>query len=294
MTTLTVAQLTKTFGSGETQVTALCDVSFQVVVGDIILIMGPSGSGKTTLLSIIGGLLTPSAGEVSLGDITFKDKTIGELGDVRLHNIGFVFQSFNLLQNLTALENVQIAGQLAGLKAPAAKSRAQQLLTKLHMSDRLHHLPAKLSGGQQQRVAVARALMNEPKLILADEPTGNLDSKSGHEVMMLFHNLAKQDGRTVVIVSHDERIKDIADRVLWIEDGKVSTAPPEPESTVKDPVCGMQVDAKYTPFTTTIDAKTYQFCSEDCQVKFVEHPYHYVQTLQASLDLNLDINKQSV
>ena len=99
------------------------------------------------------------------------------------------------------------------------------------------------------------------------------------EVMMLFHNLAKQDGRTVVIVSHDERIKDIADRVLWIEDGKVSTAPPEPEVTVKDPVCGMQVDTKYTPFTITIEGKIYKFCSEDCQAKFVEHPYQYVQTL---------------
>lgn len=275
MKTLIVSQLGKTFGSGETQVTALRDVSFQVAAGEIVLIMGPSGSGKTTLLSIIGGLLTPSAGEVSLGDITFKDKTIRRLGAVRLRNIGFVFQSFNLLQNLTALENVQIAGQLAGMTGQQAKDRAQQLLTKLHMPDRLHHLPAKLSGGQQQRVAVARALMNEPKLILADEPTGNLDSKAGHEVMMLFHNLAKQDGRTVVIVSHDKRIKDIADRVLWIEDGQVHDAPPEPEVTVADPVCNMKVDAKYAPFSANFSGKNYKFCSEDCQQQFIKQPEHY-------------------
>jgi putative ABC transport system ATP-binding protein len=151
-----------------------------------------------------------------------------------------------------------------------------KLLAKLHMEPRLQHLPATLSGGQQQRVAIARALINNPKLILADEPTGNLDSKSGHEVMMLFHNIAKADHKTVVIVSHDERIKDIADRVLWIEDGKISDAPPEPESTVKDPVCGMQVDAKYAPFSATVERKYYQFCSEDCKKKFTEHPYQYV------------------
>ncbi len=277
MNTLTVSKLGKTFGSGEIQITALQDVSFMIAPGGIVLIMGPSGSGKTTLLSVIGGLLTPTTGEVTLGNIKFSDKTMRQLGEIRLRNIGFVFQSFNLLQNLTAVENVQIAGQLAGLKAQAAKLRAQQLLAKLHLSDRLHHLPAKLSGGQQQRVAVARALMNEPTLILADEPTGNLDSKSGHEVMMLFHNLAKQDGRTVVIVSHDERIKDIADRVLWIEDGQIHAAPPEPEITVADPVCGMKVDAKYASFTNTIEGKIYKFCSEDCQTKFVEHPYTYIQ-----------------
>ncbi|EKD76022.1 MAG: ABC transporter related protein [uncultured bacterium] len=117
--------------------------------------------------------------------------------------------------------------------------------------------------------------MNEPKLILADEPTGNLDSKSGHEVMMLFHNLSKQDGRTVVIVSHDERIKDIADRVLWIEDGKLHTVPPEPESTVVDRVCGMKIDVKYAPFSTEIGEKDYKFCSEDCQQEFLQQPEKY-------------------
>lgn len=278
MQTLIVSQLGKTFGSGETKVTALRDVSFEVTAGEIILIMGPSGSGKTTLLSIIGGLLTPTAGGVTLGDINFKDKTIRQLGEVRLYNIGFVFQSFNLLQNLTALENVQITGQLAGLTDLQAKDRAQQLLTKLHMPDRLHHLPAKLSGGQQQRVAIARALMNEPKLILADEPTGNLDSKAGHEVMMLFHNLAKQDGRTVIIVSHDERIKDIADRVLWIEDGQIHATPSEPEVTVRDPVCGMKVDAKYAPFSSTVAGKEYKFCSEDCQKSFLNNTMNYITT----------------
>ena len=198
------------------------------------------------------------------------------LPQIRLKEIGFVFQTFNIIQNLTALENVQIVGELAGLSSVAARGRASHLLSELHMEERLHHLPAQLSGGQQQRVAIARALMNEPKLILADEPTGNLDSKSGHEVMMLFHNIAKEGGRTVVIVSHDERIKDIADQILWIEDGQIHDAPPEPEEMVKDPVCGMKVDAKYSPFKQILSGQTYTFCSEDCQAKFLAQPGKYI------------------
>lgn len=279
MAILTVKNLRKTFGKGDTQITAVNDVSFSVNQGEILLIMGPSGSGKTTLLSMLGGLLTPTAGSIAINGENLTEARPRVLPRIRLHEIGFVFQSFNILQNLTAVENVQIAGELAGLSAVQAKEQATQLLTKLHMETRLTYLPAKLSGGQQQRVAIARALMNNPKLVLADEPTGNLDSKSGHEVMMLFHNIAKADHKTVVIVSHDDRIKDIADRVLWIEDGQVSTAPPAPETTIKDPVCGMQVDEKYTPFSSTIEGKTYKFCSEDCQSKFREHPYQYVSTL---------------
>lgn len=271
MNILTVTNLKKVFGKGDTQVAAVNDVSFEVGQGEIVLIMGPSGSGKTTLLSMMGGLLTPTAGSITINGVNITEAKPRVIPHIRLHEIGFVFQSFNILQNLTALENVRIAGELAGLSAHEAKDRATKLLTTLHMEPRLQYLPAKLSGGQQQRVAIARALMNNPKLVLADEPTGNLDSKSGHEVMMLFHNIAKADHKTVVIVSHDERIKDIADRVLWIEDGKISAAPPQPEATVKDPVCGMQVDAKYAPFTSTIKGKAYKFCSEDCQKKFIEH-----------------------
>ncbi|MBI4407036.1 MAG: ATP-binding cassette domain-containing protein [Candidatus Kerfeldbacteria bacterium] len=265
-----VTHLKKIFGSGAAQVAAVNDVSFTVDQGEIVLIMGPSGSGKTTLLTLLGGLLTATAGTIQINSIDLTQVKKQALPGIRLQEIGFVFQSFNVLQNLTALENVQIVGELSGMKPVAARQRATHLLTKLHLEQRLHYLPSKLSGGQQQRVAIARALMNEPKLILADEPTGNLDSRSGHEVMMLFHNLAKQDGRTVIIVSHDERIKDIADRVLWIEDGQIHTAPPEPEVTVVDPVCGMKVDAKYAPFSTTVAGIVYKFCSEDCQQRFTQ------------------------
>lgn len=278
MNILNVTNLQKIFGKGDTRVTAVNDVSFSVGQGEILLIMGPSGSGKTTLLSMMGGLLTPTAGSIIINGVNITQVKQQAIPRIRLHEIGFVFQSFNILQNLTALENVQIAGELAGLSSYEAKDRATKLLTKLHMEPRLSYLPAKLSGGQQQRVGIARALMNEPKLILADEPTGNLDSQSGHEVMMLFHNLAKQDGRTVIIVSHDERIKDIADRVLWIEDGQIHATPPEPEVTVRDPVCGMKVDAKYAPFSSTVAGKEYKFCSEDCQKSFLNNTMNYIIT----------------
>lgn len=277
MDTLVLKAVTKKFGTGDTAVTAVDQVSFTVQAGEIILIMGPSGSGKTTLLSMMGGLLTPTSGQIQVNGTVITGLSHRQLARVRLQAMGFIFQSFNILQNLTALENVQLVGELAGLSPATARERAGQLLKKLHLEQRLHYLPAKLSGGQQQRIAIARALLNEPKLVLADEPTGNLDSKSGHEVMMLLHNIAKEDGRTVVIVSHDERIKDIADRVLWIEDGRVSSAPVTAEQTVTDPVCRLKIDAKYAPFSSVIEGKTYQFCSEDCQRKFVDHPYRYVK-----------------
>lgn len=280
MNILTISHIRKIFGRGDTAVVAVNDVSFTVAKGEIVLIMGPSGSGKTTLLTMIGGLLTPTAGTITINAVDITTAKRRYLPQIRLQEIGFVFQSFNILQNLTALENVQIVGELAGLSAYEAKQRATDLLKKLHMEQRLHHLPAKLSGGQQQRIAVARALMNNPELILADEPTGNLDSKSGHEVMMLFHNIAKEDGKTVVIVSHDERIKDIADRVLWIEDGQIHNAPPELETTVLDPVCGMLVDDKYAPFSKVMEGKECKFCSVDCKQKFVEHPYKYIDSLK--------------
>lgn len=268
MRRLRVQKITKTFGSGSTALTAVKNVSFDVNDGEIVLIMGPSGSGKTTLLSMIGGLLTPTSGTITLGEIELGKASASHLSAIRLREIGFVFQSFNILQNLTALENVEYVGQLAGMKKQDARAKAESILTRLHMEKRMYALPAELSGGQQQRVSVARALMNDPHLLLADEPTGNLDSKSGHEVMMLFHNIAKEEKRSVVIVSHDQRIKDIADRTLWIEDGRVSTAPPESEHMERDPVCGMRIDAKYAPFTKRVRGKAYVFCSEDCLKKF--------------------------
>lgn len=272
MNTLKVHNLKKVFGSGKTAVTAVQNVSFDVSAGEILLIMGPSGSGKTTLLSMIGALLTPTSGTIKVNSTTITDLPVRKLAAIRLREIGFVFQSFNLFQNLSGLENVQYVGELAGETSNAAREKAIALLTKLHLEERMHAPPSELSGGQQQRVSIARALMNDPKIILADEPTGNLDSRSGHEVMMLFHNIAKQDRRSVIIVSHDQRIKDIADRTLWIEDGLVSDAPPEPELLVRDPVCGMRIDPRYTPFSMTLNGKEYKFCSDDCREKFRKQP----------------------
>lgn len=276
MILLHIKNLTKTFGKGATSVKAVNNVSLKVEEGEIVLIMGPSGSGKTTLLSMIGALLTPSA-----GTITINGKNITKLSEkkrttIRLKEIGFVFQAFNLLQNLTALENVQIAGEMLQMQTGQAKAKAQKLLKQLHLEHRLSHRPPTLSSGEQQRVSIARALINNPKIILADEPTGNLDSKSGQEVMMLFHNIAKEEKRSVLIVSHDQRIRDIADRTLWIEDGKISNKPLIQGETMRDLVCGMHVDKHRTPFTKTIKGKTYFFCSIDCQKKFTKHAKEYI------------------
>lgn len=276
MSLLDVKKISKIYGQGETAVKAVDNISFRVHHGEIVLVMGPSGSGKTTLLSMVGGLLSVSTGKIILDKENINALSRKKLSEARLRDIGFVFQSFNLLQNLTAWENVRLAGELSGLSAAVAKEKAKALLERLHLSHRLHHLPSKLSGGEQQRVSIARALMNDPKIILADEPTGNLDSKSGHEVMMLFHNIAKDEKKAVVIVSHDGRIKDIADRTLWIEDGIVSAEPSQPESLVCDPVCGMKIGENYTKFLYTHNKKEYKFCSEDCLKRFRENLDKYV------------------
>ena len=236
--TLRVSHVTKRYGAGATEVTAVRDVSLAVVPGEIVLIMGPSGSGKTTLLSMLGALLKPSEGEIELDGAILTALAEDRLPDIRLRRFGFVFQDFNLLSALTAVENVAIVAQLSGAKNGAARQKATALLTELGLGARLNFLPEKLSGGEKQRVAIARALVNDPALILADEPTANLDSKIGHEIMRLLRSVAKEQGRSVVIVSHDQRIKDIADRVLWLEDGQFK----EMVTMAIDPVCGMTVE----------------------------------------------------
>lgn len=214
--------ITKIFGSGHTAVKALNGIHLHVTPGDIVLIMGPSGSGKTTLLTIAGGLLKPTGGEVTINGHDIVPMSETKLPTVRRDNIGFVFQSFNLLDALTALENVEVALFLRGIKGTPAKTRATELLTRLGLKDRLHFRPNQLSGGEKQRVAVARALANDPKIILADEPTANLDAKNGHDVMQLLCQIACQEHRAVVIVSHDNRLRSAAKRVLTIEDGKLT------------------------------------------------------------------------
>lgn len=226
MKVLDLHNLTKIYGEGETKVVAVDNIDLEVNRGEIILIMGPSGSGKTTLLSLSGGILKPTEGAVLVNNINITNLSENDLPEIRLKNIGFVFQSFNLLSALTTLENVQIVLQLARIKNGFAKKKAEEVLKTLGLEKRLSFLPEKLSGGEKQRVSIARALVNDPVVVLADEPTANLDSKNGHEVMTLLHNIAKKENRSVVIVSHDQRIKDIADRVLWLEDGKFGKESP--------------------------------------------------------------------
>ena len=199
-----VNHVTKRYGSGSTEVIAVSDVSLSVNPGEIVLIMGPSGSGKTTLLSMLGALLKPSDGDIQINGDVISALAENRLPDIRLRQFGFVFQDFNLLSALTAMENVAIVAELGGTKNGSARKKATAILTELGLGERLNFLPEKLSGGEKQRVAIARALVNDPTLILADEPTANLDSKIGHEIMRLLRSIAKDQGRSVVIVSHDK------------------------------------------------------------------------------------------
>lgn len=217
---MVVENVSRHFGSGATEVIAVKDISLAVAPGEVVLIMGPSGSGKTTLLSMLGGLLKPSTGRIRIGPDEISAMDESRLPEVRLRRIGFIFQDFNLLSALSCLDNVALVAQLAGLSRVQARQRARQLLEQLGLGHRLNFLPEKLSGGEKQRVAIARALVNAPDLILADEPTANLDSRHGYETMRLLHRITREEKRSVIIVSHDQRIKDIADRVLWLEDGK--------------------------------------------------------------------------
>lgn len=265
--TLRVENVTKRFGSGETEVTAVRDVSLNVAPGEVVLIMGPSGSGKSTLLSMLGALLKPTEGEIRLGDEVLSALSENRLPTVRLRQFGFIFQDFNLLSALTVLENVALVAELAGAKRGEAREKARAQLTELGLGERLDFLPEKLSGGEKQRVAIARALINDPALILADEPTANLDSSIGHEVMRLLRHIAKEQYRSVIIVSHDARIKDIADRVLWLEDGQFK----DMVSMATDPVCGMAVE-KEKAVVGEWNGQTFYFCSRGCRNEFLEDP----------------------
>ena len=267
---LDLHQITKIYGQAHTAVKAVDQIDLELNQSEITLIMGPSGSGKTTLLSIAGGILRPSQGEVVLTNINLTKLSEEELPKIRLAKIGFVFQAFNLIAALTALENVQFVAELAGLKSSEAQKKSVEILSGLKLSERLNNLPADLSGGEKQRVAIARALVNDPLLILADEPTANLDSKTGHEVMRMFHDIAKNQGKTVLIVSHDNRIRDIADRILWLEDGRFKKL----ERMVIDPVCQMEIEKG--KFRFSFKDEDYYFCSLGCLSEFRSNPEHYV------------------
>ena len=268
--TLSVSHLTKRFGAAATEVVAVRDVSLEIAPGEVVLIMGPSGSGKTTLLLMLGALLRASEGEIRLGGEVLSQLPEQKLPGIRLRRFGFIFQDFNLLSALTAVENVAIVAELAGKSSHVARARATRLLTDLGLAGRLHFLPEKLSGGEKQRVAVARALVNDPTFILADEPTANLDSKIGHEIMRLLRSIAKDQGRSVLIVSHDQRIKDIADRVLWLEDGEFK----ESTAMLVDPVCQMRVE-QARAVVAIWDDETFAFCSRGCRDEFLAAPYRF-------------------
>jgi putative ABC transport system ATP-binding protein len=210
--------LRKLYGSGEALVRAVDDVDLDVVRGEMLAVMGPSGCGKSTLLHLLGGLDRPTAGELSLAGRRIDQLSERALAQLRRHEVGFVFQAYHLMDELTAQENVELPALLAGRAPRDAQRRARQLLDQVGLADRADHLPSALSGGQRQRVAIARALANEPLVVLADEPTGNLDSAATLEVLRLFEVL-HNDGLTLVIVTHDERIAATADRLISMRDG---------------------------------------------------------------------------
>lgn len=215
-----VANLRKTFQMGSSEVHALAGVDMIVERNSFTLVMGPSGSGKSTLMYLIGGLDRPTAGSIRFAGKEIDRLDENELAAYRQKSVGFVFQSFNLIPNMTALQNVIFPLRFGKMPRRQREERARQMLERLGLGDRLHHTPAELSGGQQQRVAIARALVNDPQLILADEPTGNLDTASGASIMRLLAEL-HQSGRTVLVVSHDPRMQAYATHQVYLLDGKV-------------------------------------------------------------------------
>ncbi|MFQ5433247.1 MAG: ABC transporter ATP-binding protein [Anaerolineae bacterium] len=219
---LETRDLTKVFQVGDVSVRAVDGVSLTVADGESVAIMGPSGSGKTTLISCLGCLTRPTSGEIIVnggGPIDYKKKS--HLARIRQHEMGFIFQSFNLIPFLSALENVIIPLQNAGVKGKTARGRAQELLDSVGLLERQNHLPSQLSGGEQQRVSIARALAGDPRIILADEPTANLDTGRGKEIMAILETLCRKHGKTLICVTHDQRMVEHVDRVLNMVDGRL-------------------------------------------------------------------------
>jgi putative ABC transport system ATP-binding protein len=212
--------LTKIYKMGEVEVSALCGVSLEIQRGEVVSIMGPSGSGKTTLMNILGCLDLPSGGEYTLDGEAVSMLEDDQLADIRNRKVGFVFQSFNLLSRTTALANVELPLRYAGVTSDR-RARAREALGSVGLGDRMQHKPTELSGGEQQRVAIARALVNNPAIIMADEPTGNLDSKVGKEIMALLLDLNHQKGTTLIIITHDSSVATQTQRIIHLRDGLV-------------------------------------------------------------------------
>ena len=218
--TVKLANISKVYKMGDNEVIALNGVYLDIAEGEFVAIMGPSGSGKSTLMNILGCLDTPTTGSYLLDNEEVANLSEDVLAKIRNKKIGFVFQNFNLLSRISALENVALPLVYAGVSKTERINRAQELLKMVGLADRQHHMPNELSGGQRQRVAIARALVNNPKIIMADEPTGNLDTKSSVEIMAMFKELYKQ-GKTIILVTHEPDIAENAKRIITVRDGKI-------------------------------------------------------------------------
>ena len=219
--TVRTVELIRTFHRGDQSVHALREVTLTIKRGEYISIMGPSGSGKTTLFNLIGGLDKPTSGEVFIDEVDIAQLNPFELAWIRCRKIGYIFQTYRLIPVMTALENVMLPMTFAGASQDKARERAVEILSRVGLGERLMHKPGKLSGGQQQRVAIARAFANTPAIILADEPTGNLDLTTGRQIIELLKSMNQQRRVTVISATHDHKMLDVSDRILWLKDGKI-------------------------------------------------------------------------
>lgn len=237
MTLIRITNITRSYEMGTETVHALRGVSLDIRRGEYVAIMGPSGSGKSTMMNVLGCLDTPSSGSYELNGTDVSEMDDNELAEVRNREIGFVFQSFNLLARATALRNVELPMVYAGIPADERHERAMAALDQVGLGDRVSHRPNEMSGGQRQRVAVARALVNRPSILLADEPTGNLDSKTGKEILALFDELWKK-GNTIIVVTHEEAVARRARRMIRLLDGQIASDEATSESPAGEPVHG--------------------------------------------------------
>ncbi|PXF24639.1 MAG: hypothetical protein CXX70_11150 [Methanobacteriota archaeon] len=216
---LQVSDLRKGFDSGRRRLEVLKGIDLEIQPGELVAMMGPSGCGKSTLLNIIGGLLEADSGSISLGEFSYGTKPPSRVVNVRRRGVGWIFQDYHLIDRLSALDNVIFALELSGVPTPQAEEQAREALDRVGLADRMEFIPDQLSGGQRQRVAIARAIAGSRPLLLADEPTGNLDVKSGQEIIDLFKQLCKEDGTSVLMVTHDPTLASMADRMLLLKDG---------------------------------------------------------------------------